>query len=647
MSMRVDRRDVFPGVTLQPRTPSTWIPDERVQRCFSCNASFSFLKRKHHCRACGRVFCYTCTAYRESLPSYFKSYAPSPVELMTGTQRMCAQCASSLRKTTNCEWLVRALSVMPLTFPQLFRVRLLNKTWNHAVNTLLSLYRGLQYKLPCEKYSNIEIQFLVTHFSEFGHHIPWQVHVYCALMQKNKLKTFHGHMEMHHRLSCRWCLCSRTCSTRLSIGNIIRLGMAGCLKHDSLIHSVVGAWKDIHVHVHEKMMFWWVYLSCKRVALFRDGLLPMCRKDIRLTYALWFECELQKDPLTHNILTRVQNKLLRPLDQNTRDDLHASIALVELLRTLVDKRGKRTHLQLSNVFFSEHSSVRLPWKPSVFINGITSVKRYRSASKPLAVVCHTNDRQSLKILIKKEDVRTDRLAMVIGYWICVATKHVHIRTYDVFPFSKDMGCLVMLPGATTLYDVRKTSTLLNFIMTKNPTRTVSYLRERVVQSCVGACLLAFTIGLGDRHLENILVAADGSLAHVDFGYVLGDDPKHISTPMRITDDMIDAMGGRESATFVSFIQMTQKGYETMRLYAPFWYQLLAAESYIHGREDRPIKRIRDHVLDRFVPGEWDEEASLHIQTVVQRAAEDSYFQQAADMLHQASNQMTQLFQIEL
>jgi len=96
-----------------------------------------------------------------------------------------------------------------------------------------------------------------------------------------------------------------------------------------------------------------------------------------------------------------------------------------------------------------------------------------------------------------------------------------------------MGCMVMIPGAATLYDVRKTTSLLNYIMTRNAHETVRKVRGRIVRSCAGACLLAFAMGLGDRHLENILVGSDGSLAHVDFGFVLGEDPKHVSTPMRI------------------------------------------------------------------------------------------------------------------
>jgi hypothetical protein len=113
--------------------------------------------------------------------------------------------------------------------------------------------------------------------------------------------------------------------------------------------------------------------------------------------------------------------------------------------------------------------------------------------------------------------------------------------------------------------------------------------------------------------------------------------------MRITEDMVDAMGGRNSKTFESFVRRTQKGYESMRLYCSFWYLLLVSEFYIVGDHSRDWKRIRDHILNRFVPGEWSEEASLQIQTVVRKASETSWLQRLADFTHLASNQMDDIF----
>ena len=106
------------------------------------------------------------------------------------------------------------------------KMRLLDRKWNQAVNTILSLYRGLQYKLPGKRYTDIEADFLKTHYAEFGHHIPWQVHTFCAMAQRKQMKTFHAHIDICHKLSCKSLLCTRTCSTRLSIDNYF----VSCLK---------------------------------------------------------------------------------------------------------------------------------------------------------------------------------------------------------------------------------------------------------------------------------------------------------------------------------------------------------------------------------------------------------------------------------
>eukprot|EP01035_Chromulina_nebulosa_P019755 gene19755-25687_t len=39
-----------------------WESDKIVSKCRNCHANFSLLKRKHHCRGCGGIFCESCTS---------------------------------------------------------------------------------------------------------------------------------------------------------------------------------------------------------------------------------------------------------------------------------------------------------------------------------------------------------------------------------------------------------------------------------------------------------------------------------------------------------------------------------------------------------------------------------------------------------
>jgi hypothetical protein len=47
---------------------SHWVPDEDAISCIGCNDKFSLVKRKHHCRSCGGVFCSACCSKKVTLP---------------------------------------------------------------------------------------------------------------------------------------------------------------------------------------------------------------------------------------------------------------------------------------------------------------------------------------------------------------------------------------------------------------------------------------------------------------------------------------------------------------------------------------------------------------------------------------------------
>ena len=642
MSMMVDRKSGKKEWTIRPSLPVTWIPDERVKRCFGCGTAFSTFRRKHHCRSCGRVFCSACSAYRELIPSYYFSFSGI---MSNQPQRTCAPCAQNLKRAAEVEHLIRMISVMPIMFEQLFLVRLINKQWNYAVNTMLSIFRGMQYKLSCQEYSTLEYDFLRTHYKEFYGHINWQIHTIVSFHQQK----YEPHNNTNvYKLPCRRLMCSRSCHSVLSVEDILRLGMTNCFEESSTRAWVIDAWKRMSPEALIKMMPWWVYFGCRFKELFKKGLVPLCAARKDLTFVLWFECELQKDLRTVHILEKVQKRLQSAIPETTNGELFMTRNLVRCFGQILKSTSKEQRGMLTTTFFQDYGPARLPWNIDIVIIKMTVIKQLKSSSKPYILQMITDGGFIYNVLLKQEDVRTDRLAMTMGYWINHLTGSCKVYTYDVFPLNTQSGVVQMIPSTTTLYDIRNsTSTLLNYIMSSNESINVRTLRQRVISSTAGACLLAFTMGLGDRHLENILVCSDAHLVHVDFGFVLGDDPKHAHTPMRITEDMIDAMGGNQSATFVSFVELTQQGYAAMRLHTSFWYHLLSAEFFIFGDRRKHWKRIRDHILDRFVPGEWNDQASLQIESVVQQAAEPSWVQSFLDLTHTASNKIGGIFHMDL
>ena len=78
----------------------------------------------------------------------------------------------------------------------------------------------------------------------------------------------------------------------------------------------------------------------------------------------------------------------------------------------------------------------------------------------------------MNILVKSEDVRKDKLTMIIANMIQkVCGNIVDITTYGVFPISKGHGWIEMVEECNTLYDnkYKYETTIQNYIMDLNPT----------------------------------------------------------------------------------------------------------------------------------------------------------------------------------
>jgi len=55
------QKDIVDKEMFEHHLKDKWINDERVIKCMLCHTEFTSMIRKHHCRACGGIFCWQCS----------------------------------------------------------------------------------------------------------------------------------------------------------------------------------------------------------------------------------------------------------------------------------------------------------------------------------------------------------------------------------------------------------------------------------------------------------------------------------------------------------------------------------------------------------------------------------------------------------
>ena len=88
--------------------------------------------------------------------------------------------------------------------------------------------------------------------------------------------------------------------------------------------------------------------------------------------------------------------------------------------------------------------------------------------------------------------------------------------------------------------------------------------QNFVKSLVGYSLITYLLQVKDRHNANIMVADDGSIFHIDFGFIFGDSPgfnmNFENAPFKLTKEYVNLMGGLDSITFKRFEDLLVNGF---------------------------------------------------------------------------------------
>ena len=102
ISIYIDRkRSNSNPINIPARKPSVWVPNKKVNSCFDCGAEFGYLIRKHHCRSCGRIFCYDCARWYCKDNEYIPKPTPPEKSFLDLTQYMEDKDKMRLCRTCN------------------------------------------------------------------------------------------------------------------------------------------------------------------------------------------------------------------------------------------------------------------------------------------------------------------------------------------------------------------------------------------------------------------------------------------------------------------------------------------------------------------------------------------------------------------
>jgi phosphatidylinositol 3-kinase len=154
-------------------------------------------------------------------------------------------------------------------------------------------------------------------------------------------------------------------------------------------------------------------------------------------------------------------------------------------------------------------------------------------------------------------------------------------TYGILAVSQNDGIMEFVSGAYQLTHILRThnDNLADFLRYHNPDENgvmgiSAVVFENFIRSTAGYCVITYILGIGDRHLDNLMMNTKGQFFHIDFGFIFGQDPKILPPPFRLTSSMVKSMGGINSEHYAKFKSYCYQDYNWLRKSADLIINLL-------------------------------------------------------------------------
>lgn len=163
----------------------------------------------------------------------------------------------------------------------------------------------------------------------------------------------------------------------------------------------------------------------------------------------------------------------------------------------------------------------------------------------------------------------------------------------------------------------------------NPHDAFTAMQHNFVRSLASYSLMSFLFLVKDRHNGNILLDTAGHVIHIDFGFVFGVAPGgsfslEMSTPFKMTEEMLEVMGGMQSPFFSEFVTLFCCGFVALRAHMDTFLTLVeitCSSSSFKCFEGREQAEVVQKMRARFCPDLSNESAVAFAMDLIKQATQ--------------------------
>ena len=309
------------------------------------------------------------------------------------------------------------------------------------------------------------------------------------------------------------------------------------------------------------------------------------------------------------------------------------------------KKIEKLQQLLDTPEFVSFEPLPLPLDPDVKVKGIIPQKAsiFKSAMMPIKITFRTiQNRDYVAIFKNGDDLRQDQLVLQIitlmDKLLMRENLDLKLTPYHVLATSISQGLVQFIDSQAVAQILRDDGSIQNFfrkdsMLEGSPYSIQPETMDNYVKSCAGYCVITYILGVGDRHLDNLLLTKSGNLFHIDFGYILGRDPKPFPPPMKLSKEMVEGMGGTTSEYYQQFRKLCFTAFLHLRRYANLFLNLFsllvdASVPDIALEPDKTVKKVQD----KFRLDLSDEEAVQYLQTLIDESV-SAVFASLAEQIH--------------